>query len=115
MPAEVFAQNAIDRSTQRRLRLLGFERTCRPIRHLCRGDAVAELKAIDRALDFDSLALTDLVGSSRDAIIWSFRSTLFRDRTRDRGLGASRDLGRHRAPPVRWRAGGVPRAEHGDH
>ena len=56
MPAEVFGKDAIDRSTERRLRLLGFERTCCPIRHLCRGDAVAELKAIDRAPDFDYLA-----------------------------------------------------------
>src|ERR1700693_4466732 len=55
MPAEVFGKDAIDRSTERRLRLLGFERACCPIRHLCRGDAVAELKAIDRAPDFDYL------------------------------------------------------------
>src|SRR5579872_5327577 len=56
MPAEVFGKDAVYRSTERPLCVLGFERTCCPIRHLSRGDAVPELKAIDRAPNFDYLS-----------------------------------------------------------
>src|SRR5580700_11099771 len=53
MSTEVFRKDTIDPSTERRVRALGLERTCCPIWHLRRGDAVAELKAIDPVPDVD--------------------------------------------------------------